>query len=115
MRPFLSAALAVPVLGLALWAYAQDNRTQLALREQAGLEQALAAKRDQLAVLEAEWAYLNRPERLRDLARLNDARLGLVPITAESFARLDQVPYPPPPPSQSEEAVAAARAGAEWP
>lgn len=115
MRPLLSAVLALPVLGLALWAYAQDNRTQLVLREQAGLERALAARREALAVLEAEWAYLNRPERLRDLARLNDARLGLVPIAAESFARLDQVPYPPPPPSQSEEAIAAARTGADWP
>ena len=115
MRPFLSSVLAVPVLGLALWAYAQDNHTQLALREQKGLEGAIAAKREALAVLEAEWAYLNRPERLGDLARLNDARLGLVPITAESFARLDQVPYPPPPPSQSAEAMAAAEAGADWP
>ena len=115
MRPLLSALLAVPVLGLAFWAYAQDNRTQLALREEAGLEDALAAEREALAVLEAEWAYLNRPGRLRDLARLNDERLGLVPITAESFARLDQVPHPPPPPSQSEEAVAAAKSGADWP
>ena len=115
MRPFLSSVLAVPVLGLAFWTYAQDNRTQLALREEAGLERAIAAEREALAVLGAEWAYLNRPDRLRDLARLNDERLGLVPITAESFARLGDVPYPPPPPSQSEEAVAAARSGADWP
>ena len=115
MRPFLSAALSVPVLSLALWAYDEDFQTQTALREQVRLEHAVAAKRRALAVLDAEWAYLNRPERLRDLARLNDERLGLVPITAESFARLAQVPYPPPPPSQSPEALAAASSGAQWP
>ena len=115
MRPLLSAVLAVPVIALASWAYREDHATRTALREAAGLERTIAARREALAVLDAEWAYLNRPERLRDLARLNDARLGLVPLAAEQFGRLEQVPYPPPPASQSPEALAAAAAGREWP
>lgn len=94
MRPLLGLLLAAPVMGLAHWAYLESYRTQAALRESARLEAAIEEGREALAVLEAEWAYLNRPERLRDLARLNDARLGLVPLTAEAFGRLDQVPYP---------------------
>ena len=115
MRPLLCAALAVPVMALASWAYRENHRTQSALHEASRIEGAIAAQRDALPVLEAEWAYLNRPERLRDLAQLNDAQLGLVPVAAEAFARLDQVPYPPPPPSQSAEALAAAATDAEWP
>ena len=115
MRPLLSAVLAVPVIGLASWAYREDAATQAALREEARLARAIEARRDALAVLDAEWAYLNRPERLRDLAALNDARLGLVPLAAEQFGSLEQVPHPPPPPSQSAEAVAAAAGDGEWP
>lgn len=115
MRPFLCAALAVPVMALASWAYRENHRTQTALHEAERLQAAIVAQRDALAVLEAEWAYLNRPERLRDLAQLNDAQLGLVPVAAEAFARLAQVPYPPPPPSRSAEALAAAAADREWP
>lgn len=115
MRPLLCVALAVPVMALASWAYRENHRTQTALREVGGLESTIAAQRDALAVLEAEWAYLNRPERLRDLAQLNDAQLRLVPVAAEAFARLDQVPYPPPPPSQSAEALTAAATDGEWP
>lgn len=115
MRPLLCAVLAVPVMALASWAYRENYRTQTALQEVGRLEGAIAAQRDALAVLEAEWAYLNRPERLRDLAQLNDAQLGLVPVAAEAFGRLGQVPYPPPPPSQSAEALAAAASDGEWP
>ena len=113
MRPLLCAALALPVMGLAHWAYWEDYRTRSALRDVARLERAIEDRREALAVLDAEWAYLNRPERLRDLARLNDARLGLVPITAEAFGRLDQVPHPPPEPEPG--ALAAAAVDGEWP
>ena len=95
MRPVLVLALALPVMALALWAYQENHRTQQALRELARVERAIEGRREALSVLDAEWAYLNRPERLRDLAQLNDESLRLVPLTAEAFARLDQVPARP--------------------
>ena len=97
MRPVLILAMGACVMALALWAYREDDRTRLAMREMERLERAIGREREALAVLDAEWAYLNRPERLRDLARLNDARLRLVPLTAEAFARLDQIPARPVP------------------
>ena len=112
MRTGLVLVLAVPVMGLALWAYGENYRTQTAMREVARVERAIEAEREALAVLDAEWAYLNRPERLRDLARLNDERLRLVPLTAEAFAPLDRIPARPAPGAPGPMADAA---DGEWP
>ena len=95
MSVVLRLLLVAGVMGLAFWAYREDDRTRLALREMERVERAIVRERRALAVLDAEWAYLNRPDRLRDLARLNDAHLRLAPLTAEAFGRLDQVPRRP--------------------
>jgi hypothetical protein len=42
----------------------------------------------------AEWAYLNRPERLRELAEIHFAELRLMPLLPEHFAAPEAVSYP---------------------
>jgi len=96
MRTILYLASALAVIALAFWAYRENYRTQTALREAARIQTEIAAARERLSVLRAEWAYLNRPDRLRDLVDLNFDRLGLVPLRPESFGRVDQVAYPRP-------------------
>jgi hypothetical protein len=49
-----------------------------------------------LAVLRAEWAFQNRPDRLRDLAELNFERLQLLPLHPDQFGQVDEVQYPAP-------------------
>lgn len=90
----LIAAILVVVLGY--WAYHQTIQTQMADREVNRLQQQIAHERERLGVLRAEWAYLNRPDRLRDLARFNFERLGLLPLAPSQFGDVAQIPFPAP-------------------
>lgn len=94
MKSLLYVLTALSVIGLAFWAYHENYRTQEALSETESLQREIGLKRARLGVLRAEWAYLNRPERLRELADLNFARLQLLPLAPEQFGRIDQVSYP---------------------
>lgn len=83
------------VIGLAYWAYQENFRTQQAQDRVRGLQAQIADTREAISVQQAEWAYLNRPERLRDLAEMNFDRLGLLPLTPAHFGDVEQVAYPP--------------------
>ncbi len=95
MRSILYVFSALAVIGLAYWAYSENYRTQAAISHAERLENRISIARQRLRVLNAEWAYLNRPQRLRELADINFDRLGLMPLEAEQFGRVEQVGYPP--------------------
>ena len=95
MRSFFYVISALAVIGLAYWAYHENYRTQAAISHAERLESQIATARQRLRVLNAEWAYLNRPSRLRELADINFDRLGLMPLEAQQFGRIDDVDYPP--------------------
>ena len=97
MRAFLYIVTSLAVIGLAFWAYRENYATQQALSETDKLHSNIRDAHSRLAVLRAEWAYQNRPDRLRDLAEINFERLGLVPLHPEQFGQVDQVAYPPKP------------------
>ena len=94
MRTVLYILTTLAVIGLAFWAYRENYATQAALAETRDLRQEIREAHERLAVLRAEWAYLNRPDRLRELADLNFERLGLMPMTPEHFGDVHQVVYP---------------------
>ena len=96
MKTFLYTLAALAVMGLAFWAYSENYRTQESIAKVERLHSDIGAARARVAVLKAEWAYLNRPDRLRDLAELNFTRLGLLPVTPEQFGAIDQVAFPLP-------------------
>ena len=97
MRPFLFVLSAIVLMTLAFWAYRENYKTQQAIKDVSNLQNEIADLREALSLQRAEWAYLNRPERLRDLVALNFDRLGLLPLEPEQFGRVDQVVYPLPP------------------
>ncbi|MWD27251.1 cell division protein FtsL [Aquicoccus sp. SCR17] len=97
MRSFLFVLTALSVIALAFWAYRENYATQEALSETEHLQREIGQARAKLGVLRAEWAYLNRPDRLQELANLNFDRLGLMPLHPDQFGRTDQVAYPPQP------------------
>ena len=97
MRPVLYILSFLAVLGLAFWAYRENYATQYQLKEMAAVQDDIATLREEIGLQRAEWAYLNRPDRLRDLATLNFDRLGLLPMEPEQLGTTAQVAYPAPP------------------
>jgi hypothetical protein len=95
MKSLLYAVTALAVFGLAFWAYRENYATQQVLKETRQLQRDIGAAQVRLGVLKAEWAYLNRPDRLIGLAELNFDRLGLLPLRPDQFGRVDEVAYPP--------------------
>lgn len=94
MRAVLYIFTFLAVIGLAFWAYRENYATQQALSDADKLHSDIRVAHSRLAVLKAEWAYQNRPDRLRDLAEINFERLGLLPLHPDQFGQVDQVAYP---------------------
>ena len=97
MRAVLYALSFLAVMGLAFWAYRENYATQKSLRQVEDLQTEIGTLREALTVQRAEWAYLNRPDRLRELSTINFDRLGLFPLEPTQFGQIDQVSYPAPP------------------
>ncbi len=87
----LSAAIALVLMGAAALTLYQLKYEVAALEaEHARLARELAAERDAIHVLKAEWAYLDRPQRLAELAA---SHLDLVPLGAEKMVTVDALPW----------------------
>ena len=97
IRSLALSLAALSALALGAWAYRENYATRAALARAGALQQEIAALRGDLVMLRAEWAYLNRPERLRRLAAMHFDRLGLMPLAPEQFARPAQIDFPPAP------------------
>ncbi len=90
---YLSAVALVVIC--ATWAYRVNYATQAALGRVASLRAEIASEREAVAILRAEWAYLNRPDRLAALIDLHRDALDLAPLTPEQFVEVETVAYPP--------------------
>ncbi len=96
MKSVLYLLTALAVIGLAFWAYRENYATQAALSQTERLHAEIRSAHARLAVLRAEWAFQNRPDRLRDLAEINFERLQLLPLHPDQFGQVDEIRYPLP-------------------
>ncbi len=106
MRPLFYVLSFLSLMGLGAWAYRENYATQATLRQVDTLNDEIAALREGLSVQRAEWAYLNRPDRLRELATLNFDRLGLLPMESAQFGAASDIAYPPAQLANAEETFA---------
>ncbi|WP_411837432.1 cell division protein FtsL [Paracoccus sp. ME4] len=97
MRSLAYLGCVLAVMGMAFWAYRENYATQAAIGQMSQVQREIAGLREELGVLRAEWAFLNRPDRLRQLVDLNFERLQLVPVESGQLMDLDQIDYPKPP------------------
>ncbi|KEJ89345.1 cell division protein FtsL [Sulfitobacter donghicola] len=96
MKSVIYVLTALGVIGLAFWAYRENYATQAVLNDTDKLRVQIRTTHARLAVLRAEWAFQNRPDRLRDLAEWNFERLQLLPLHPDQFGQVDEVQYPAP-------------------
>lgn len=96
MRGLLYFLAAISVMGLGFWSYQENYKTRDQIVEVRRLHAQIGRAHERLGMLRAEWAYLNRPDRLSELAELNFERLGLLPLMPDAFGRVDQIIYPLP-------------------
>ena len=94
MRSLMLIFMFGAVIGLAHWAYKENVKTKYELTSAQKLQVSIGNSRSRLAILRAEWAYQNRPHRLRDLADMNYEHLQLLPLRADHFSRIEHVRFP---------------------
>lgn len=96
MKPILYFCAAALVGLVAFWAYRVNYEAQAALDRIAALRAEIAREREAIAVLRADWAWANAPERLAALVASQGAALELAPMRGAQFA--DPALIAPPPP-----------------
>ena len=93
MRNFFYLMIFGLVITLAYWAYQENVKTQMAIKKSEEFQTEIGKARAKLSVLKAEWAYLNRPERLIHLTNLGFDQLKLAPISATNFGEFNRLIY----------------------
>lgn len=83
MHKFFNACLVVAMLVSGFFLYSLEHSTRGFEREIAGIERSILEEREQIKVLNAEWASLTRPARLQQLTQEN---LQLKTVSARQFA-----------------------------
>jgi len=83
--------LGAAITGIGLYGIAYE--VEQMEKELAALEREIIEERDTIHVLEAEWTYLARPERVENLSRQLLPRMQ--GLTAERIGSFDDIPFMP--------------------
>jgi len=87
IRPFTCLCLAA-ACGSGLYLYSEKHRTAMLDRDISGVIRQTEAARARIGLLRAEWALLNEPGRLQDMA---DKYLALKPMAPTQFVQLSDL------------------------
>ena len=93
MRSLIYTLTFACLVGLAFWAYQENIKTKNVIAKTEQLQKDIGIARARLSILNAEWAYLNRPERLAELVDLNFDQLQLVPMRASNFSEIRNINF----------------------
>ncbi len=89
MRVMIRSLLLLFCILSAVWAYQVNYEARSIKREIEDLEFEIKTVLNRIDLLEAEWAFLNRPKRIASLVDKNFDTLQLVPITKSHFYNYD--------------------------
>ena len=91
LRFLLFATLIVSTFALGLWAYKINYDSRAAYQRVKKLEKSIISANKEVKILEAEWAHLNSPNRLRKLVEYYFFELRLTPINPDDFISFSNV------------------------
>jgi len=94
MKPFLYITMAFLTATSAYWTYRESYQTRVVMKQYREIQREIEFTQSRLNVLRTEWAYLNRPDRLRELAHANFDRLDLQQLRAKRFGRIEEIAFP---------------------
>jgi hypothetical protein len=95
MRSVIYVLALCLVVAFAFGSYWIKYDTQERLAKIKSLREQITHEHERIAILEAEWAWLNNPDRLARLAAQHGADLGLQPIDGAQFGAVGEIAPPP--------------------
>ena len=88
MKSITYIFITISVILVAFWAYQESYKAKVTLNMIKTIKKDISYTQERLSVLKVEWAYLNRPDRLRALADLNFKSLKLIELNTKHFGDL---------------------------
>ncbi len=76
---------------LGLWAYKINYESRAAYQRVRQLEKSILLANKEIKILNAEWAHLNSPDRLRKLVKYFYLELKLNPISPDDFVLFSEI------------------------
>ena len=91
LRFLLFGTLIGGTFAMGLWAYKINYDSRAADQRVKMLEKSILSANKQFKILNAEWAHLNSPERLRKLVEYYFLELRLNPINPDDFIAFSEI------------------------
>lgn len=95
LRAFFTIMCFLAVFVSAVWAYQENIKTRASIKHLELLKRQITLETDRLAMLRAEWAYLNRPDRLEKLVAVIGDGPVLTPMADTRFGVIRQIELRP--------------------
>ena len=91
MRFLLFSIVVTTTFSLGLWAYKTNYESRAASQRVKDLEKSIVSANKVAKILNAEWAHLNSPDRLRKLVEYYFLELKLTPIDPDDFISFSEI------------------------
>ena len=91
VKVLLFSILVASTFSLGLWAYKTNYESRAASQRVKDLEKSILSANKEVKILNAEWAHLNNPIRLRKLVEYYFLELRLTPINPDDFISFSEI------------------------
>jgi len=95
MIRIVNIVLIVLMLGAATWTYAVKHRAERNVAEINELERRIKLEKESIDLLQADWAYLSQPSRLKTLADQYGEQLQLQQTEPQQIVHPNELPAAP--------------------